>query len=313
MATLTAARYGKDKVRIFRVVRSPNGDGQVWNDVVEYNVRALLEGDIATSYTQADNSVVVATDSSESCATVLSGTSPHVLHPELFALDLGLHFVKTYPHIHKAFIDIEQLKWTRIIVSKDGKPHKHSFTRDGEEKRLTSVEIDATKGKGAVTAKVTSGLSGLLVLKSGGSAFEGFVRDEWTTLAEVNDRIFSTEVELSYTFALPAGALTAEGIAALQEKVAFDKTAESAKQITLDVFATDESASVQATMFKMSSEIIAANPTVESVSYKLPNKHYIPVDLGFKGLSNLKPADAEVFCPVAAPSGLITATVSRTH
>ena len=37
------------------------------HSVVEYNVRALLEGDIATSYTQADNSVVVATDSSE-CA-----------------------------------------------------------------------------------------------------------------------------------------------------------------------------------------------------------------------------------------------------
>lgn len=34
--------------------------------VVEYIVRVLLEGDIETSYTQADNSVVVATDSSES-------------------------------------------------------------------------------------------------------------------------------------------------------------------------------------------------------------------------------------------------------
>ncbi|KZT57633.1 putative urate oxidase [Calocera cornea HHB12733] len=312
MATLTAARYGKDKVRIFRVVRSPK-DGEVWNDVVEYNVKALLEGDIATSYTHADNSVVVATDSIKNTCNVFAKTSPHVLHPELFALDIGLHFVKTYPHIHKAFIDIEQLKWSRIVVSKNGNPHKHSFTRDGEEKRLTSVEIDATKGKDAVTAKVTSGLSGLLVLKSSGSAFEGFVRDEWTTLPEVNDRIFSTEVDLSYTFAMPAGPLTAEGIAALQDRVKFDKTAESAKQITLDVFATDESASVQATMFKMSSEIISANPTVETVSYKLPNKHYIPVDLGFKGLANLKPADAEVFAPVAAPSGLITATVSRTH
>jgi len=312
MAELTAARYGKDKVRIFRVVRSSKGS-ETWNDVVEYNVKALLEGDIATSYTQADNSVVVATDSIKNTCNVFAKTSPHVLHPELFALDIGLHFVKTYPHIHKAFIDIEQLKWSRITVSKDGKPHKHSFTRDGEEKRVTSVEVDATKGKNAVTAKVTSGMSGLLVLKSGGSAFEGFIRDEWTTLAEVSDRIFSTEVDLSYTFAMPTTALTAEGIAGLQDKVAFDKAAESAKQITLDVFATDESASVQATMFKMCSEIISANPTVETVSYKLPNKHYIPVDLGFKGLANLKPADAEVFCPVAAPSGLITATVSRKH
>ena len=38
---LSHARYGKDKVRVFRVVR----EGK-WQTVVEYNVTALLEGDI---------------------------------------------------------------------------------------------------------------------------------------------------------------------------------------------------------------------------------------------------------------------------
>ena len=40
---LAAARYGKDKVRVFRIVR-----GDKWHDIVEYNVCTLLEGDIAT-------------------------------------------------------------------------------------------------------------------------------------------------------------------------------------------------------------------------------------------------------------------------
>jgi len=56
---LTAARYGKDKIRVFRVVREAN-----IQHIVEYNVTSLLEGDVGTSYTEADNSVVVATDSS---------------------------------------------------------------------------------------------------------------------------------------------------------------------------------------------------------------------------------------------------------
>ena len=44
MATaLAAARYGKDKIRVFRVVR----DGK-WHSVVEYNVTVLVEGDIGT-------------------------------------------------------------------------------------------------------------------------------------------------------------------------------------------------------------------------------------------------------------------------
>lgn len=86
-------------------------------------------------------------------------------------------------------------------------------------------------------------------------------------------------------------------------------------------------------MYKMCEEIIKANKEVVDVSYKLPNKassslaylrlpglltlrvglqHYIPIDLSFfKGLKNTKPEDAEVFVPVAAPSGYITATVSR--
>ena len=79
---LATARYGKDKVRVFRVVRDP--ESKVHN-VVEYNVTVLLEGALETrcvrcskcrsdsranlsitdSYTQANNAVVVATDSSE--------------------------------------------------------------------------------------------------------------------------------------------------------------------------------------------------------------------------------------------------------
>ena len=38
------------------------------------------------------------------------------------------------------------------------------------------------------------------VLKSTGSAFENLVRDEYTTLGEVDDRIFSTSVDLRYTY-----------------------------------------------------------------------------------------------------------------
>lgn len=79
VGVLTSARYGKDKVRVFRVVRDATSKV---HDVVEYNVTVLVEGAVETrcgprrivdprvslifgdSYTQADNTVVVATDSS---------------------------------------------------------------------------------------------------------------------------------------------------------------------------------------------------------------------------------------------------------
>lgn len=66
-------------------------------------------------------------------------------------------------HIHRACVDIVQLKWSRINVK--GKAHKHSFVRDGDEKRTVSVVVDATKGKKAITATCQGGISGLLCLK----------------------------------------------------------------------------------------------------------------------------------------------------
>jgi len=304
---LSWARYGKDKVRVFRIVRE--GDR---HNVVEYTICALLEGAVETSYTQADNSVVVATDSVKNTVNVLAKTSPHVLDPTLFALHIALHFVTKYDHIHKSVVSIEQLKWSRIRIGDDAKGHKHSFVRDGDEKRIVKVEVDAGEGKDKVKGSVIGGLKDLLVLKSSGSAFEGFWTDEFTTLVPVSDRILSTAVEYEYTITLPKEPLTIGGLKELGEKAKFESVAESAKQVTLDLFATDESASVQATLYKMGQQIIADNATVESVTYRLPNKHYIPVSLSFMKLENLTPPEkAEVFTPVESPSGLILATITR--
>ena len=146
------------------------------------------------------------------------------------------------------------------------------------------------------------------MLKSSGSAFENFYKDEFTTLVPVNDRIFSTSVDLSYTFApvpltapadekkldfaVPAPSADLTGSA--WDGVA---TAARARQVTLDVFATDESASVQATLYKMAQLVLEQNAHIASVTYRLPNKHYIPVDMKYLGIDNLTPwVDKFVFC-----------------
>ena len=69
----------------------------------------------------------------------IAKTSPFVLVPEVFALHLGSFILGKYQHLHKAFVTVEQLRWQRISVN--GQSHSHSFWRDGEEKRTTSVEV----------------------------------------------------------------------------------------------------------------------------------------------------------------------------
>lgn len=96
-----------------------------------------------------------------------------------------------------------------------------------------------------------------LVLKSTGSAFEKFIRDEYTTLVEVDDRIFSTSVDLTYTFE-PIKISTPTDIKKLDFVIPVQKGEEGhsgsvwdedvpnrARNVTLETFALDDSASVQ--------------------------------------------------------------------
>ncbi|KAL8743272.1 MAG: hypothetical protein Q9190_004354 [Brigantiaea leucoxantha] len=295
MAKLSAAQYGKDNIRVYKVHRDEKTGVQT---VVEMTVCVLLQGEIDTSYTEADNSVVVATDTMKNTVYIMAKQHP-VTPPELFGSIVATHFVETYKHIHSAQVKIVGHRWTRMTV--DGKPHPHSFMRDGAETR--NVEAVATEGEGI---SVRSAIAGLLVLKSTGSAFHSFVRNEYTTLPEVYDRILSTEVDCGWKW---------DTFKSLQDVEAavpkFDDAWGAAREITLSTFAKDESASVQNTMYKMCEQILAAVPAVNAVDYSLPNKHYFEIDLSWhKGLKNTG-KDAEVYAPQSNPNGLIQCTVSR--
>ncbi|KAM7197876.1 uricase [Rhypophila sp. PSN 637] len=294
MPSLASARYGKDNVRVYKVHKDAETGVQT---VTEMTVCCLLEGEIETSYTQADNSVVVATDSIKNTIYIKAKEHP-VNPPELYASHLGQHFLDKYAHISAANIKVIVHRWTRMNI--DGKPHPHSFYRDGQETR--NVEARVTR-EGIV---LKSGIADLTVLKSTGSAFHGFVRDEFTTLAETWDRILSTDVDSTWTWKLfPTVAAVEEGV----ER--FNRAWETARNITMKVFAEDNSASVQATMYKMCEQILAAESEVELTSYSLPNKHYFEIDLSWhKGIKNTG-KDAEVYAPQGGPNGLIKCEVRR--
>jgi urate oxidase len=202
----------------------------------------------------------------------------------------------------------------------DGAAHPHSFFRDGQETR--NVDATVTRDQGI---ELKSSIVGLQVLKSTGSAFHGFVRDEYTTLPETWDRILSTDIDSSWDWKrFPTVKAVEEGV----ER--FDKAWESARGIILKTFAIDESASVQNTMYKMCEQILEAVPEADKAGFSLPNKHYFEIgkflrphnfnclstdlddaDLSWhKGIKNTG-KDAEVYAPQSGPNGLIKCEVAR--
>jgi OHCU decarboxylase len=141
---------------------------------------------------------------------------------------------------------------------------------------------------------VTSGLKDLVVLKSTGSEFKGFLRDEYTTLPDADDRILAT-------------ALTAVWQYRAGREVDWNATYDAVRALLLATFATTYSRALQETLFAKGSAVLEAHDEIAEISFAAPNKHHFLIDLAPFGLDN----PGEVFIAADRPYGLIEATVRR--
>jgi urate oxidase len=277
--TLGPNQYGKAEVRLVTVNRS----GPV-HHLKDLTVSTSLRGSLERTHLTGDNSDVVATDTQKNTVYAFAKESP-VGEIEDFALRLGKHFVGEFSHITGARVLIEEHRWNRIAV--DGKPHDHSFSKAGSEKRTTAVTVQGDQ------AWVVSGLDDLVLLKSTGSEFHGFPRDKYTTLGETEDRILATAVTARWRYQ--------------SGDIDWAKSHQEARRIMLKTFATKHSLSLQQTLYAMGEAVLAARPEIAELRLSLPNKHHFLVDLTPFGLTN----ENEVFYAADRPYGLIEGTILR--
>src|ERR1700741_1299759 len=186
MAKLIGHRYGKARVRVLKILR----DDPV-HTLKEVDVAAYLKGDFESSYTSGDNTKVVPTDTIKNTINVFARQH---LGPEIerFGLILAEHFLTRYAQVSQAEIQISERRWDRL--SEEGQPHPHSFKAGSGGRMFTHVVCDRE------TKKVRSGIRDLVILKSTGSGFENYPKDEFTTLPETADRILATSFSSTWTF-----------------------------------------------------------------------------------------------------------------
>ena len=272
-------QYGKAEVRLVTVNRA----GPV-HHIKDLTVSTSLRGSLERTHLTGDNSDVVATDTQKNTVYAFAKESP-VGEIEDFALRLGRHFVREFSHITGARVLIDEHGWDRIAV--EGKPHDHSFSKAGNEKRTTAVTVQGDQ------AWVVSGLDDLVLLKSTGSEFHGFPRDKYTTLRETQDRILATAMTARWRY---------QGT-----DIDWAKSHQEVRRIMLETFATKHSLSLQQTLYAMGEAVLEARSEVAEVRLSLPNKHHFLVDLEPFGLTN----DNEVFYAADRPYGLIEGTILR--
>lgn len=267
--------YGKGRVRVVKILR----EGEI-HIVKEVTVKVMLTGDLETSYTAADNSMVVPTDTIKNTVNIVA--KDHLGEEiERYAVTLGQHFVSRYDHISTATVEVEERRWERI----GDKPH--SFAAPGSPTPFCKVVVDAEG------FSIDSGVRDWLVMKTTGAGFEGYPKCEFTTLQETNDRIVCTSIEATWRWQeIPENYNVANfGIL----------------EAALTPFCDNFSPSVQVTLYQMGEAALNACPEIARIHLAMPNKHCVLVNFAPFELENAN----EVFTFTDEPHGQIEATIGR--
>jgi urate oxidase len=278
-ARLHAHQYGKAETRVVRIVRdNPR------HEIRDLNVSTALRGDFAAAYLDGDQSAVLPTDTQKNMSFVFAKTHG-IASPEQFALVLGRHFVENIAPVSGARVDVQEYAWVRAVV--DGAEHDHTWVRSGQEVRTASVTVDAAG------ATVVAGLRDLTVLKSTASEFRGFLRDEFTTLVDADDRVLATSLTVQWRYSRP--------------DLDHDATYAAIRAVILSTFASEHSLALQQTLWQMGEAVLDAVDEVVEVRIAAPNTHHVLADLSPFGIPN----PGEVFYAADRPYGLIEAVVVR--
>ena len=238
--------YGKGDVIVYRL----NRDGQVpegQSPVFGANVLMLVYGDAFwPTYTTGDNTGLIATDSMKNFIQRETMNFPGS-DLEGYCRFLADKFLASYPQVEGVQVSAEEIPYEGL-----GGP---AFTPAGPERATARVEI-----KPGSVVEASSGLRGFKLLRLGGSAFHGFVRDQYTTLPDLMNRPLHMWLDLEWRYTDAAAAFN-EG-----------RMVARVRDLVRRVFESFESGSIQQLIHRIGTKMLDENPSIAAVDLEANNR-----------------------------------------
>jgi urate oxidase/2-oxo-4-hydroxy-4-carboxy-5-ureidoimidazoline decarboxylase len=238
--------YGKGDVTVYRVNRA---EGRLFAT----NVLLLIYGDAFwPTYTTGDNTGLIATDSMKNFIQreTLNFAGCGL---EEYCQFLGQKFLTTYPQAEGAQITAEEVPYSTTGTS--------AFCPSGPERAFARLEM-----RPDALVEARSGIDGFRLLRLGGSAFHGFVRDQYTTLPDLKDRPLHMWLDLAWNYVNPTAAFS-EGAVTV-----------AARRIVTDVFNEFESGSIQQVIYQMGMRMLKEIPSIAQVDLEANNRTWDAVN-----------------------------------
>jgi urate oxidase/2-oxo-4-hydroxy-4-carboxy-5-ureidoimidazoline decarboxylase len=250
--------YGKGDVTVYRLHRDgvvPEGCCPVFGA----NVMMLLHGDAFwPTYTTGDNTNLVATDSMKNFIQreTLNYTGFHL---ESYCRFLCDKFLTTYPHTAGAQVSAAEIPYSGVAEG------GMAFAPAGPDRAFARVEMSRS-ADGIHIVEVRSGIHGFRLLRLGGSAFHGFVRDQYTTLPDIKNRPLHMWLDVEWTYTSFEAAFR-DGAASQDEAIV-----KSVRNIVHDVFAGFESGSIQEVIYQIGCQVLQDIPTISQIDLEANNR-----------------------------------------
>jgi urate oxidase len=244
--------YGKGDVVVYRLNRDGNTPEGA-NPVFGANVKILIYGDAFwPTYTTGDNTGLVATDSMKNFIQreTMNFTGYDL---ESYCRFIAEKFLTTYPQAAGAQVAAVEIPYEALT------PGAAAFAPAGPERAGASIELVRTPD-GFAFAELKSEITGFRLLRLSGSAFHGFVRDEYTTLPDIKDRPLHMWLDLAWTYTSEAAAFS-EGAVARQ-----------VRRIVRDVFTGFESGSIQQIIYQIGDQMLAELPAIAEIHLEANNR-----------------------------------------
>jgi urate oxidase / 2-oxo-4-hydroxy-4-carboxy-5-ureidoimidazoline decarboxylase len=241
--------YGKGDVIAYRLRR----DGKSPSPVFGASVMMLLYGDAFwPTYTTGDNTNLIATDSMKNFIQreTLNFTGNNL---ESYTLFLAEKFLRTYPQTEGIQVSATEIPYDPLPGG------VMAFAPGGPDRAIARVEL-RREGTGLRTVEASSGIHGFRLLRLGGSAFYGFVRDQYTTLPDIKNRPLHMWLDLEWWYSTP-GAACSEG-----------KTTARVRETVQQIFQSFESGSIQEVIYQIGGKILAEIPTISEIHLEANNR-----------------------------------------
>ena len=269
--TQYAITYGKAVVPVYRHGAAPLADllavpessfaGRA-NALFAALITVEVSGEnFLPSYTQGDNSMVVATDSLKNLVLRESGTWTGATLESLLH-HLGGLLLGGYPQMESLRMEGEEIRFEPAGSTGS------LFSRVPGDRAVAEMRLVREGGVAQVSGLV-AGRRGMELLKLTGSAFTAFVRDDYTTLPERRDRPLYIGLDVGWRYADPDDALGA--------RPGRYVAAEQVRDVCAAVFEDLVSESIQHLVHAMGERLLARYPGLREVSFSARNLTRDPV------------------------------------